>query len=64
MELSLSLFLALLIIVVLLIRQKAIKPVPAVVCALFGFEAAASRAAPAITQGISNVVAVIGSIHF
>ncbi|MET9218671.1 hypothetical protein ABZX65_07795 [Streptomyces sp. NPDC003300] len=64
MALSISLLLVLLIVVVLLLRQKAVKPMPALVCALLGFEAATSRAALAISQGIANVANVIGGIHF
>jgi hypothetical protein len=61
--LSISLLLVLLIIVLVLLRQKLIKPIPALVCALLGFEAAASRAAPTISHGISNVAQMISSIH-
>jgi hypothetical protein len=63
MALSVSFLLVLLIIVAVLIRQKLVKPLPALACALLGFEAAASRAAPTISQGISNVANVIASIH-
>lgn len=63
MALSVSLLLVLMIVVGVLIRQKTIKPIPALACALLGFEAAASRAAPTIAQGITNVAGMIGSIH-
>lgn len=64
MVLSVSLLLVLLIVVALMLRRTAVKPAPALVCALLGFEAAASRAAPTIAQGISNVANVISGIHF
>ncbi|MDJ0345637.1 hypothetical protein QMK19_25935 [Streptomyces sp. H10-C2] len=63
MAISISLLLVLLIIVVVLIRQKVIKPIPALLCAVMGFEAAASRAGPSIAQGITSVVGAIGRIH-
>lgn len=64
MALSVSLVILLLIIVTLLVRQKAVKPIPAVVCVLLGFELASSRAAPAITKGVANLASVVAGLHF
>ncbi|NEA55332.1 DUF2304 domain-containing protein [Streptomyces sp. SID13666] len=63
MALNISLLLVLLTVVVVLIRQKVIKVVPALICAVMGFEAATSRAGPSIAQGITSVVGMIGRIH-
>ncbi|MEV6007286.1 hypothetical protein AB0M29_10795 [Streptomyces sp. NPDC051976] len=63
MALSVSLLLVMLLVVGLMLRQKTVKPLPAVACALLGFLAASSKAAPAISQGINNIAQAIGNVH-
>ena len=50
MALSISFVLVLGIVVVVLVRSKAVKPGPAIVCTLFGFFLASTSMAPSINR--------------
>lgn len=64
MALSISFVLVLGIVVVLLIRSKAVKPGPAIVCVLFGFFLSSTSIAPSINRFMTGVADMIGQIRF
>ncbi|MFF7091750.1 hypothetical protein ACFY9A_05040 [Streptomyces rubradiris] len=64
MALSISFVLLLGIVVIVLIRSKAVKPGPAIVCVLFGFFLASTSMAPSITQFMTSVADMIEQIRF
>ncbi|KUL50345.1 hypothetical protein ADL22_07170 [Streptomyces sp. NRRL F-4489] len=64
MALSLSVVLMLGIILIVLIRQKAIKAGPALVAILFGFFLASTGMAPAINRFLNSIAQTINHITF
>jgi hypothetical protein len=64
MALSISFVLVLGILVVVLIRSKAVKPGPAIVCVLFGFFLASTSIAPSVNRFMTGVADMIGQIRF
>ncbi|MFI6626488.1 hypothetical protein [Streptomyces sp. NPDC050528] len=64
MALSVSFVLLLGILVVVLIRSKAVKPGPAIVCVFFGFFLASTSMAPSINRFMTGVADMIGQIRF
>ncbi|ANZ18697.1 hypothetical protein ACH4YO_20830 [Streptomyces noursei] len=64
MALSLSVVLMLGIILVVLIRQKAIKAGPAFVAILFGFFLASTGMAPSINRFLNSIANTINHISF
>ncbi|MDX3121587.1 hypothetical protein F3K20_20150 [Streptomyces scabiei] len=63
MALSISFVLLLGIVMVVLIRAKAVKPGPAIVCVLFGFFLASTSMAPSISRFMTGVADMIGQIR-
>ncbi|MDX3750184.1 hypothetical protein [Streptomyces sp. AK08-02] len=64
MALSISFVVLLGIVVVVLIRNKSVKPGPAIVCVLFGFFLASTSMAPSINRFMTGVADMIGQIRF
>lgn len=61
MTLTFSLVLLLLILVVVLLRKSGLKPVHALVCALFGFYLASTGIAPTVRSFTSSLANMLGS---
>jgi intracellular septation protein A len=64
MALSISFVLVLGILVAVLIRSKAVKVGPAVVCVLFGFFLASTSMAPTINRFLTGVADMVGQLRF
>ncbi|OIV37363.1 hypothetical protein BIV57_11520 [Mangrovactinospora gilvigrisea] len=64
MTLSISLVLLLLVLVVVMLRKAGLKPVHALICALFGFYLASTGLAPTIRDFTSNLANMLGSFKF
>ncbi|KIZ18923.1 hypothetical protein [Streptomyces natalensis] len=64
MALSLSVVLMLGIILVVLMRQKALKAGPAIVAILFGFFLASTGMAPSINRFLNSIANTINHITF
>ncbi|GAA0409679.1 hypothetical protein [Streptomyces luteireticuli] len=64
MAISVSAVLLLAIILVVLIRQGAIKAGPAIVAALFGFFLASTGMAPSIHRFLNSIAQTINGIKF
>ncbi|MFI9046521.1 MULTISPECIES: hypothetical protein [unclassified Streptomyces] len=64
MALSLSVVLLLGIILVVLVRQKAIKAGPAIIAILFGFFLASTGMAPSINRFLNSLADTINHITF
>ncbi|ARF59466.1 hypothetical protein [Streptomyces gilvosporeus] len=64
MALSLSVVLMLGIILVVLMRQKALKAGPAIVAILFGFFLASTGMAPSINRFLNSIASTINHITF
>lgn len=64
MAISLSVVLLLAIILVVMIRGGSIKPMPALVAALFGFFLASTGMAPTIERFMNSLAETINKISF
>lgn len=64
MAISLSVVLLLAIILVVMIRGGSIKPLPALVAALFGFFLASTGMAPSIERFMNSLAETINNISF
>ncbi|WP_069811404.1 hypothetical protein [Streptomyces sp. TP-A0874] len=64
MVISLSAVLVLAVILVVLMRSKALKPGPAAVAVLFGFFLASTGMAPSIKRFLDSIAETINQINF
>lgn len=64
MAISLSFVVLLGVVLVVMIRSGAIKPVPAIVAALFGFFLASTGVAPTIQRLMDSLADTISKINF
>lgn len=63
MAISISVFLLLLVLAVIFLRNGGLKMTHAVVCALLGFLLAGTSMAPSIQEGIAATANVVGSLR-
>ena len=64
MAISLSAVLLLAIVLVVMVRSGSIKPLPALVAALFGFFLASTGMAPSIQRFMDSLAETINKINF